>query len=36
MKKVIAGASVIVTGTIIETESTIMNEIADAVHWKMK
>ena len=35
-EKVIAGASVIVTGTIIETESTIMNEIADAVHWKMK
>ena len=35
-EKVIAGASVIVTGTIIETESTIINEIADAVHWKMK
>ena len=35
-EKVIAGASVIVTGTIIETETTMMNEIADAVHWKMK
>ena len=29
-----AGASIIVTGTIIETHSNRMKELADAVHWK--
>ena len=29
-----AGGSIIVTGTITEEDSSIMSEIADAVHWK--
>ena len=29
-----AGASIIVTGTIIELHSNRMKELADAVHWK--
>jgi phosphoglycerol geranylgeranyltransferase len=29
-----AGASIIVTGTIIEIHSNRMKELADAVHWK--
>ena len=31
---VTAGASIIVTGTIIEVHSNRMKELADAVHWK--
>ena len=33
-KTVKAGASIIVTGTIIEIHSNRMKELADAVHWK--
>jgi len=29
-----AGASIIVTGTIIELHSNRMKELADAVHWE--
>ena len=29
-----AGGSIIVTGTITEKDSSLMSEIADAVHWK--
>jgi putative glycerol-1-phosphate prenyltransferase len=29
-----AGASIIVTGTITEHDSSLMSEIADAVHWR--
>ena len=32
--KVNSGASIIVTGTITEEDSSIMREIASAVHWK--
>ena len=31
-----AGASIIVTGTITEKDSSLMSEIADAVHWREK
>ena len=31
-----AGASIIVTGTITERDSSLMSEIADAVHWREK
>ena len=34
--KVNSGASIIVTGTIAEEDSSIMREIASAVHWKNK
>jgi putative glycerol-1-phosphate prenyltransferase len=34
--KVSAGASIIVTGTIVEEDTSIMTEIASAVHWKSK
>ena len=33
-EKVKAGASIIVTGTVIEEKSDLMKEMADAVHWK--
>ena len=33
-EKVKAGASIIVTGTVIEENSNLMSEITDAVHWK--
>ena len=33
-EKVIAGASIIVTGTVIEENSSLMSELADAIHWK--
>jgi putative glycerol-1-phosphate prenyltransferase len=33
-EKVKAGASIVVTGTIIEENSKLMSEFADAVHWK--
>ena len=33
-EKVNAGASIIVTGTIIEQDTSIMSEMANAVHWK--
>lgn len=35
LEKVNAGASIIVTGTIIEENSSQMSELADAVHWKI-
>jgi putative glycerol-1-phosphate prenyltransferase len=34
--KVSAGASIIVTGTIVEEDTSVMTEIASAVHWKSK
>jgi len=34
LEKVKAGASIIVTGTVIEENSNLMSELADAVHWK--
>ncbi len=33
-EKVKAGASIIVTGTVIEENSSLMSELADAIHWK--
>jgi putative glycerol-1-phosphate prenyltransferase len=33
-EKVKAGASIIVTGTVIEENSKLMSELADAIHWK--
>ena len=33
-EKVKAGASIIVTGTVIEESPNLMSELADAVHWK--
>ena len=33
-EKVKAGASIIVTGTVIEENSKLMSELADAVHWR--
>jgi|AP95_1055475.scaffolds.fasta_scaffold04211_5 putative glycerol-1-phosphate prenyltransferase len=33
--KVKAGASIVVTGTVIEENSNLMSELADAVHWKV-
>jgi heptaprenylglyceryl phosphate synthase len=33
LEKVKAGASIIVTGTVIEENSNLMSELADAVHW---
>ena len=33
-EKVIAGASIIVTGTVIEENSSLMSELADAIHWR--
>ena len=33
-EKVKAGASIIVTGTVIEENSNFMSEFADAVHWR--
>ena len=34
LEKVKAGASIIVTGTVIEENSNLMSELADAVHWR--
>lgn len=33
-EKVKAGASIIVTGTVIEENSSLMSELADAIHWR--
>ena len=33
--KVKAGASIVVTGTVIEENSNLMSEFADAVHWQV-
>ncbi|HIC36317.1 MAG TPA: geranylgeranylglyceryl/heptaprenylglyceryl phosphate synthase, partial [Candidatus Marinimicrobia bacterium] len=33
-EKVKTGASIIVTGTVIEENSSLMSELADAIHWK--
>ncbi len=33
-EKVKDGASIIVTGTVIEENSSLMSELADAIHWK--
>ena len=35
-EKVKAGASIIVTGNVIEEQSDLMEKMADAVHWKDK
>lgn len=35
-EKVKAGASIIVTGNVIEEQSDLMRKMADAVHWKDK
>ena len=33
-ERVKAGASIIVTGTVIEEDSTLMSDFANAIHWK--